>query len=219
LKELWKKISTSSHKLTASNAEHLVDFIANKMNKGWKGLEEAPTGSIKNRIHGVGLKLLSGVKPSEIFLKSISNEIKDVEVVFPSSLNARLVRRRLRHIAMRGTVLHKKYFYGSVTLLPLTSVFMVLPLPNIPFFWILFRTYSHWRARQGSEKLLELVSDSSAKPKSSTRPLVLVPSKELEKLVDDNGEDDDGLSNSSISDICETYKLNTLDALKYRNSF
>ena len=24
----------------------------------------------------------------------------------------------------------------------------VLPLPNIPFFWCLFRTYSHWRALQ-----------------------------------------------------------------------
>ncbi|KAJ0488463.1 hypothetical protein HanHA300_Chr12g0433131 [Helianthus annuus] len=24
--------------------------------------------------------------------------------------------------------------------------YQVLPLPNVPFFWILFRTYSHWRA-------------------------------------------------------------------------
>jgi len=71
------------------------------------------------------------------------------------------VRRRLRHIAVRGASVHKKFLYGSVCLLPVTSVFMVLPLPNIPFFWVLFRAYSHWRALQGSERLQLLVSDCS----------------------------------------------------------
>ncbi|KAL5670596.1 hypothetical protein ACJX0J_022817, partial [Zea mays] len=78
-------------------------------------------------------------------------------------INSRLVRRRLRHIAVRGASVHKKFLYGSVCLLPVTSVFMVLPLPNIPFFWVLFRAYSHWRALQGSERLELLVSDCSDK--------------------------------------------------------
>ncbi|KAL4381040.1 hypothetical protein AHAS_Ahas04G0093700 [Arachis hypogaea] len=49
----------------------------------------------------LGFWLLSQVEPSEIFLKSISNEVTNIEVIYPSSLNAQLVRRRLRHIAMR----------------------------------------------------------------------------------------------------------------------
>lgn len=118
------------------------------MNKAWVGLEMAPAGSLKKKIHGLGLWLLSRVKPSEIFLKSISKDVTGVEVIYPSSLNAQLVRRRLRHIAMRGMIIHRKYFYGSVSLIPLTSALSVLPLPNVPFFWILFRTYSHWRALQ-----------------------------------------------------------------------
>lgn len=40
----------------------------------------------------------------------------------------------------------------SVVILLLFSIYFhvmqVLPLPNIPFFWVLFRTYSHWRALQ-----------------------------------------------------------------------
>ncbi|KAI3674828.1 hypothetical protein L2E82_51944 [Cichorium intybus] len=120
---LWKKVSSSSQKATAANVELCVDFVANKMNKAWSGLEKAPPGSFKSKIHGVELSLLSRVKPSEIFLKSIPKQLTGVEVVFPSSLNARLVRRRLRHIAMRGTIVHKNYFYGSVTLLPVTSAF------------------------------------------------------------------------------------------------
>ncbi|BFG24060.1 hypothetical protein CerSpe_103340 [Prunus speciosa] len=241
LKDLWKKLSFSSNTNAnanpfAANAELVVDFVSTKMNNAWMGLEKAPQGTFKNKLHGLGLKLLARVKPSEIFLKSISNEVTCVEVTYPSSLNARFVRRRVRHIAMRGSIIHKKYLYGSLTLLPLTSAFTVLPLPNIPFFWCLFRTYSHWRALQGSVKLLQLVSDSHDTPNSTINgnetehiksqhgrkkihdsPWVLQPSKELEELLH-HGDEQDGLKKPAILDICKTFELNTNDVLKYRDS-
>nr|AAQ62422.1 At1g53760 [Arabidopsis thaliana] len=231
---LWKKISSESKPINA-NAELLVDFISDKMNKAWVGLEKAPDGSIKNKIHGFGLKLLARVKPSEIFLKSISKEVTSVQVTYPPSLDPRLVRRRLRHIAMSGTILHKKYLVGSVTLLPLTSAFMVLPLPNIPFFWVLFRTYPHWRALQGSEKLLKLISNeanpdkpdstddadesknSNTKPeqKSQSPTCILLPSEELYQLIREASEE--GLDEATIIEICKSFDLNKNDVLKYRN--
>ncbi|KAG7600507.1 hypothetical protein ISN44_As06g046040 [Arabidopsis suecica] len=181
-----------------------------------------------------GLKLLARVKPSEIFLKSISKEVTSVQVTYPPSLDPRLVRRRLRHIAMSGTILHKKYLVGSVTLLPLTSAFMVLPLPNIPFFWVLFRTYSHWRALQGSEKLLKLISNESTpdkpdatddadesknnkKPeqKSQSPTCILLPSEELYQLIREASEE--GLDEATIVEICKSFDLNKNDVLKYRN--
>ncbi|XAR49821.1 hypothetical protein NMG60_11003973 [Bertholletia excelsa] len=238
--ELWKKISSSSNrKLTDSNTELVIDFVSNKMNQAWTGLEKAPPGSFKNKLYGLGLRLLARVKPSEIFLKCITKEVTNVEVIFPSSLNARLARRRLRHIALRGTIIHRRYFYGSVSLLPLTTVFTVLPLPNIPFFWILFRTYSHWRALKGSERLLQLISDNSenrrcpgAAPGMTKNaycdsekglhnpvvpPWVLQPSKELAELIQ-HGDTCKGLSNCIISDICQAFSLNKLDVLKYHAS-
>ncbi|XP_073064576.1 uncharacterized protein C23H3.12c [Primulina eburnea] len=216
----------------SSKVELVVDFVANKMNVAWINLEKAPQGTIKNKIHGFGLMLLSRVKPSEIFFKSIPKEIDSVEITYPSSLNSRLVRRRLRHIAFRGSVIHKQYFYKSAILLPLTSVFMVLPLPNVPFFWILFRTYSHWRASQGSEKLLHLVTDSVEKVKvrESSTPIsikeskdsivsswVFQPSAELEKLLDHKDGAGEGLDDSTISKICQNFFLNNADVVKYRN--
>ncbi|KAL3528531.1 hypothetical protein ACH5RR_007853 [Cinchona calisaya] len=247
-KDLWKTISSSADSSqkknnhqqpsSQSNVELVVDFFANKMNRAWGKLETAPEGTLKSKMHGLGLKLLSRVKPSEIFLKSIPKEATHVEIIYPSSLNARLVRRRIRHIALRGAVLHKKYFYGSVTLLPATAVLAVLPLPNIPFFWFLFRSYSHWRALKGSEKLLQLVSDSSSHQDSSVdkenenerlqdsekgnydslgSPWVLQPSDELHKLL--QGKDaDGGLNESTVSEICQRFRLNTNDIWKYRNS-
>ncbi|KAJ4717711.1 K+-H+ exchange-like protein [Melia azedarach] len=238
LKQLWHKF-TSSNQHNSNNLELIVDFISHKMNNAWINMEKAPHGSLKNKIHGLGLKLLAREKPSEMFLKSISKEVTHLQVIYPSSLNARLVRRRLRHVAMRGTIIHKKYLYGSVSLLPFTFAFSVLPLPNIPFFWILYRTYSHWRALQGSEKLLKLVSDQSqtqnsavsdvkgseAEQKNSEQETsnlqvsqwVLLPSAELEKLVR-HGDKDDGLSKCGVSDICAIFKLNNIHVLKYRDS-
>ncbi|TYG66218.1 hypothetical protein ES288_D06G250400v1 [Gossypium darwinii] len=213
VKELWKKILANSKPLNA-NAELLVDFISNKMNNAWVGLEKAPEGSFKNKLHGFGLQLLARVKPSEILLKSISKEVTNVRITYPPSLNSRLVRRRLRHIAMRGTVIHRKYFYGSVTLLPLTTALAVLPLPNIPFFWVLFRTYSHWRALQGSEKLLELVSDYSRAQNPSAE--MMEASKELDELLR-KGYENGSVNEKAISDICIQFKLNNIDVLKWRD--
>ncbi|KAK8546856.1 hypothetical protein V6N13_093895 [Hibiscus sabdariffa] len=168
VKDLWKKISSNSKPLNA-NAELLVDFISDKMNNAWVGLEKAPEGSFKEQAPW----LLARVKPSEILLKSISKEVTNVRIAYPS----------------RGTVIHRKYFYGSVTLLPLTTALAVLPLPNIPFFWVLFRTYSHWRALQGSEKLLQFVTDSSRAQQYSFE--VLEASKELEELVRSGHDEND----------------------------
>ncbi|KAK4268995.1 hypothetical protein QN277_022209 [Acacia crassicarpa] len=231
-KELRENISFSGKSFNA-NAELLVDFVANKMNKAWIGLEKAPEGSFKNKLHGLGLRLLSRVKPSEIFLRSITKEVTRVEVIYPSSLDARLVRRRLRHVAMRGTIIHKKYLYGSISMLPVTSAFAVLPLPNVPFFWNLFRAYSHWRALQGSERLFRLVSDSSItsvidkkeieqkdsrnENHNSPEPYwALKPSEELETLGRGDEADDDGLGQSAIKKICKIYDLDTNDVIKYR---
>ncbi|XP_039038429.1 uncharacterized protein LOC120175956 [Hibiscus syriacus] len=235
VKELYKKISSNSKPLSA-NAELLIDFVSNKMNKSLMGLEKAPEGSFKNKLHGLGLRLLARVTPSEILLKSITKEVTNVQITYPTSLNALLVRRRLRQIALRGTVIHRKYFYGSVSLLPLTTAFTVLPLPNIPFFWVLFRTYSHWQALQGSEKLLQLVSDHSQDQNSivsngkepehkdsecGTKNLpnfkwVLEPSNELEDLIN-RGHEDGYLSEQVISDICNCFSLNKNDVLKCRD--
>ncbi|KHG09627.1 SPAC23H3.12c: Uncharacterized protein C23H3.12c [Gossypium arboreum] len=214
VKELWKKISTNSKPLNA-NAELLVDFISNKMNNAWVGLEKAPEGSFKNKLHGFGLQLLARVKPSEILLKSISKEARAAKITtYSHEENSGQGCVTWFMAFLRGTVLHRKYFYGSVTLLPLTAALAVLPLPNIPFFWVLFRTYSHWRALQGSEKLLQLVSDNSRAQSFSSE--MMEASKELEELLR-KGYENGSVNEKAISDICIKFKLNKIDVLKWRD--
>ncbi|KAJ3698741.1 hypothetical protein LUZ61_002446 [Rhynchospora tenuis] len=236
IKDLWAQITTRGRK-PQENAEAVVDFFADKMNRSWSVFEKAPEGTIKNRIHSLGVWLLSRVKPSEIFLKSVSKDVTKLDITYPMSLNPRLVRRRLRHIALRGAAIHRQKFYGSACLLPLTSVFTILPLPNVPFFWMLFRTYSNWRALQGSERLLLLVSDSpnawhllkckeqeddsekllnnSSSNAECHSPWALQPSLELERIIDSK-DLEQGLDCRTISEICNVFELEKKEIVKYR---
>ncbi|XXG81562.1 hypothetical protein AAC387_Pa09g2160 [Persea americana] len=237
-KDLWKKFSSDGRSV-AQNAEIAIDFAAEKMNRAWHNLEKAPVGTFKNKLHNLGLRLMSRVKPSENFLKSISKEITKVEVTYPMSLNPHLVRRRLRHIAMRGSIIHRRYFYGSLSLLPFTAALTVLPMPNVPFFWILFRAYSHWQGLKGSEQLLLLISNCSKSQNlpvtgenrieteyndskqtlhwSSDSPWVPQPSKELEKFL--YAYDDKGcVSDAVVSEICKAFDLDKTEVLKYKKS-
>lgn len=120
LRDLWNRISSNPKPLN-TNAELLLDFASNKMNKAWVGLEKAPEGTLKNKLYGLGLRLLARVKPSEIFLKSISKEVSKVHVAYPSSLNARLVRRRLRHVALRFYLCLTSHSFGFRFALILTG--------------------------------------------------------------------------------------------------
>ncbi|PPS08018.1 hypothetical protein GOBAR_AA12629 [Gossypium barbadense] len=242
VKELCKKISSNSKPLSA-NAELLVDFISNKMNKAWIGLEKAPEGSFKNKLHGLGLRLLARVKPSEILLKSITKDVTNVllDCWFVPHTSNIFLQFKCTTCAAKITA-NSLEFIDFVALKAFNantnSQCQVLPLPNIPFFWVLFRTYSHWRALQGSEKLVQLVSDYSLVQKSiilsgkgnesehndskcgtknsPSSQWVLEPSKELEDLIN-RGHEENYLSEQAISDICNSFSLNKNDVLKCRD--
>jgi hypothetical protein len=64
-------------------------------------------------------------------------------------------------MATSGAIYHKIYMYGSIALLPFTSIFEVFPLPSVPFFWNFFGAHDHWCALHGSERLLLMVSNYS----------------------------------------------------------
>ncbi|CAA7395586.1 unnamed protein product [Spirodela intermedia] len=238
-RELWRQLFSGGERRTGQQKlELVVDFAAEKMNGAWVNMEKAPAGSLKNKVHGLGLKLLSRVKPSETFLRSVSEDITKVDITYPSSLNSRLVRRRLRHMAIRGAVNHRIYFYGSVSLIPFTAALSVLPLPNIPFFWLLFRAFANWRALKGSERLLLLVSDcpndwrlvvASKNSRNAKKddgrqmvdegpqrePWTLWPSEELEKLIGGQPGEDPGVT---LRRICQIYRLNETEVLRCRDS-
>eukprot|EP00850_Spirogloea_muscicola_P009570 SM000054S18056 [mRNA] locus=s54:82566:84857:+ [translate_table: standard] len=102
--------------------------------------------------------LMSRIPAAELFLRSLPPDAAAVHVVYPASLDPRLVRRRLRHLAVSGEKRHRKLYYGAAALLPFTSLLGILPTPNVVFFWNIFRTYAHRQALKSSERLLKLAT-------------------------------------------------------------
>lgn len=71
----------------------------------------------------------------------------EVEVLFPGTyLKEGSVLETLKKLATERQALHKSKMFWSLGIAPLTAPFMLVPVvPNIPFFYMVFRGWSHWR--------------------------------------------------------------------------
>lgn len=91
-----------------------------------------------------------------------STDLEQVRVDFPGSVLSSLeAESRLRTLANHGIAHHTKYFWLSTIGAPLTLPVALLPVvPNLPGFYMLFRMWSNWRARDGAKHLKYLVDGS-----------------------------------------------------------
>ena len=119
----------------------------------WHKLESARDGSFRNRMYRLAQAVLSREDPQETFLKSVPTDHTEMLVLYPSSCKERLVRRRLRLLALQGKRRHRRrIFWWGLAMVPQIPL-MVTPLPNITVYYTLYRLYSHIRALQGSRSL------------------------------------------------------------------
>ncbi|KAG0589654.1 hypothetical protein KC19_1G037000 [Ceratodon purpureus] len=99
LSQLWERLQSLPQ--VTDRAELIESFATAKMHKNWSELGAQPIGSFGHRMHSFGQSLLNRLPAEEQFLKTVPKDTPKVELVFPSSLNPRLVRRRLRYLAHR----------------------------------------------------------------------------------------------------------------------
>ena len=86
------------------------------------------------------------------------------------------VPKIMSRLARERKTLHWNRFVGSMMGLPFTIPFALVPVvPNIPFFYLAYRCWSHWRALKGSDHLDFILDHRMVHIKSSP---------ELETLYD-----------------------------------
>jgi hypothetical protein len=221
LRQLWDRLQELPQ--FSDRAELLESFASTKMQTKWSELGSHPAGTIRHRIYSTGQNLLSRLPAQEQFLKAVPKDTPKVELIFPSSLNPRLVRRRVRYLAHYGTIYHRRLMYGSMSLLPFTVLLGILPMPNVVFFWNIFRAHSHWSALQSSTRLKMLLTESENKSSGTsdlqkTHKWVFMPSKELEALVKPGDVMKGVIQPSTVSAISKTFGLNSEEVLRWTNS-
>ncbi|PYH48423.1 mitochondrial K+-H+ exchange-related family protein [Aspergillus saccharolyticus JOP 1030-1] len=153
-----------------------IDKITNKAAETWAKWEEADKGWKKHLVSW-GNKVQQRIPYQEWGLKSIPSlssqrridktyGTKKVDVLFPgNAIRSEKLHSLLHAIATERQDLHRKRMWWSFLATPLTAPIGLLPVvPNIPFFYLVYRGWSHCRALNGSKHLEYLLEKNLLNP-------------------------------------------------------
>ncbi|RDA87002.1 hypothetical protein CP532_6734 [Ophiocordyceps camponoti-leonardi (nom. inval.)] len=150
----------------------LVDRGAAWAAAKWAQWEKKPAGW-QRRVVDYGNQALRRIPFEEWGLKSVpplsvrrSREegrtgTDGVELVFPGGAFAPDEARSMAlRLATERLGLHRQRFIWCFAAMPLTLPFALVPIiPNLPFFYLVYRAWSHWRALAGGRHVQWLVEN------------------------------------------------------------
>ncbi|KAJ3225292.1 hypothetical protein HK099_007027 [Clydaea vesicula] len=155
--------------LTDGNSTSYTNKVINWGIHKYHALEKAKEGTISHKLSVYGNKVLEKISQDEWFLKSIPKQenlkasIKKVEFLYPSKLDNVELLNHLKSFAVEKMVMHQKYLYLSILVLPVSISFSILPGPNLPLAYNAFRLYSHYYALHGAKSLKYLAENKDVK--------------------------------------------------------
>lgn len=160
----------------------ILDKVTIKANETWAAWEkdEKAVGNWKKKVTYYGNQALKRIPYEEWGLKTIpaltAKRRQDIidgkanyEVMFPGRyLQQQKLPGILEKLAKERQSMHRSKLIWSVIIMPFTAPFMLVPVvPNLPFFYVLYRAWSHWKALSGSKHLEFLLKHNLPKPHPS----------------------------------------------------
>ncbi|KAH7385476.1 mitochondrial K+-H+ exchange-related-domain-containing protein [Phaeosphaeria sp. MPI-PUGE-AT-0046c] len=166
----------------AAKDRSLLDKATIKASETWVAWEkdEKAIGNWKKKVTYYGNQALKQISFEEWGLKtlpaltaqrkqSIVDGKEKYEVLFPGRyLKQEKIFGILEKLAKERQSMHRSKLIWSVVIMPFTAPFMLIPvIPNLPFFYVLYRAYSHWTALKGSRHLEFLLKHNLPTPSPS----------------------------------------------------
>ncbi|KAJ5332460.1 hypothetical protein MYU51_019171 [Penicillium brevicompactum] len=183
-----------------SNELSYLDRITTKAAETWAKWEEADKGW-KMHLVRWGNRVQQRIPYEEWGLKSIpsleaqkrinkDHGTNKIDVLFPgNAMRLERISPLLRKIATERQELHKKRMMWSLIAAPITAPLGLIPVvPNIPFFYLAYRGWSHWRALNGS-KHLEFIVDKNLLNPISLPELEDLYAKRASRALEDTTND------------------------------
>ncbi|KAL0944242.1 uncharacterized protein CTRU02_202129 [Colletotrichum truncatum] len=171
--------------ITTTNKQGLADKVSKRASKLWASWEARESGWQK-KVVNYGNYALRRIPYEEWGLKSIppisarrkDEELKGkekIELVYPDNIiPTTKAEQVVRTLATERDALHKKKFMWCLIGMPISAPFALVPvIPNLPFFYLVYRAWSHWRALEGGKHLRFLLDN---------KLLALSPSKLLNDI-------------------------------------
>ncbi|KAJ3387721.1 hypothetical protein HDU84_000600 [Entophlyctis sp. JEL0112] len=128
-----------------------------------KSPETSDRLSLSQRIYDFGNRI--GTRDSalaEYFLKSIPVNTQEMEIIHPPYISQRQIKMELskylqsRHSYRRALVIYTLFGFPSIVLVAK----ILLPIMNIAFVYLLFRTVSAWRAIMCGDRIQKIVDSN-----------------------------------------------------------
>lgn len=166
----------------AAKDRTLLEKVTIKASETWVAWEkdEKAIGNWKKKVTFYGNQALKRIPFEEWGLKtlpaltaqrkqSIIDGKEKYEVLFPGRyLKQERVPGILEKLAKERQSMHRSKMIWSVIIMPFTAPFALIPvIPNLPFFYVLYRAYSHWTALRGSKHLEFLLKHGLPTPSPS----------------------------------------------------
>ncbi|KAF3081617.1 hypothetical protein TWF569_004972 [Orbilia oligospora] len=189
----------------------LLDRAITKSSDIWLKWEKYEKGWQKQlTVHGN--RLLRRIPYQEWSLKSISalprnipdNERQKVPVVYPPSvMTPGEIPRLLHKLGTENSGMHRRLLMWCLIGMPISAPFALVPIiPNIPFFYLVFRAYSHWRALQGGRHLEFLVKNNLLDPQPDTQ-LDRIYKTKIERVVEDVNIDKETIQQAAEAGVMD----------------
>ncbi|GAC95498.1 hypothetical protein PHSY_003074 [Pseudozyma hubeiensis SY62] len=171
--------------------------MLNKASAFWMDLgrtDQTSTFDWKRRTYVTGEKLMDRIEYQEWALKGIDPamgphlirrepkvpdgeastpggipKLDHVPLLYPPSLlEPQRLLKSLKNLTDHRTPHHYRRFWYCVVGMPITIPFALVPVvPNLPFFYLVYRAWSHWKAYKSSQYLSTLISQDRVRPTES----------------------------------------------------
>ncbi|CAA7262776.1 unnamed protein product [Cyclocybe aegerita] len=168
--------------------EGLVNYATQKAADIWAGFGKAE-GGWRLKTFQFGERLMDRMEFEEFALKSIDPSLgpsirhlkqrplvdekgsgpPTIPLIFPPSIvTPSMALTELKAYTAHRIPRHRRGFWGWMLVAPLTSPFMIIPIiPNLPFFFCVWRSWSHYRAYRSSQYLQSLIEHDVIAPEAS----------------------------------------------------
>ncbi|TFK52229.1 hypothetical protein OE88DRAFT_1657365 [Heliocybe sulcata] len=179
----------------------LLHRATDKIGSLWAGFGKAPEGNWRLKTFRYGERLMDRIEFEELALKGLDPSLgpklpipksaeqavedeKDgikIPLLYPPSYtNTPLLQ--LQSLIVKRLPGHKRGMWTWLLVSPLTAPFALIPImPNLPFFFCVWRAWHHWRAFKASQYLEALLERGSIVPE---------PSEELDQIYASNRPQD-----------------------------